>query len=138
MCVRLLHAPTGRAATLFTTEDEDQRGVTTGGDTYWPWAFESLIGPAQLPSASPFSRVWCSLYVGYRAVGEAASAPAPAFHTGAEPPAWMRESRFGFLSGWAIEFGFGDDGLHHVPQRLREMEGSRLVHRALQALPWTA
>lgn len=139
MGVRLLHAPTGRAATLFTLEENacSNPTVTSLSDVpHYESGLNNITYGMQPPAASPFSGMNCNLLVECTAVDETALVSARAFHTGTEPPAWMCRNTIGFASWWT-DFHLGEDGLHHVPQKVRELGCSRLVYKHLQALPWT-
>lgn len=143
--VRLLHLPSGKGATLYSSRNRDPvyvHGVDGSEALALDPLFDNVIVSyiitwkhMRLPTASPFYRASCSNVVNFTA-GEGTEATPNAFQAGPEPPEWMRLNRLGFQPGWRIVMDFGE-GEHAVPGPYGELDSHRFIHRALQALPWT-
>lgn len=143
--VRLLHLPSGKGTTLYSSRNRDSVYVhgEDGSDPVTisrpppssPTLFKVKWKYMRLPAASPFPRVHCQTYAGFTAAEET-ECKATVFHTGGqlppEPPAWMHQNLFGFNDAWSVVMDFAEG--EHEPA---ECDALRLVHRALQALPWT-
>lgn len=143
--MRLLHLPSGKATTLYSSRNQDNV-YQFGFDGSEALALKQLFDDTpralvinwkhmRLPVASPFPRASCSIAVVFDA-GEGTEASSGAFQAGPEPPDWMRMNQFGFMPTWSVGLDFGEGG-HEVPGAYSEHDRHRLVHRALQALPWT-
>ena len=137
LSVRLLHVPTGRASTLYSSlHDSDRGGLASMYTDFPPTPLEVLWSKMRLPSASPFPWVSCRTYAHFTAA-EGAALTIEDSQTSPSPPAWMKQSCFGFSSSWHVELSPDDQGLHMQPAEHRELSDLQLVYRALQALPWT-
>ena len=135
LTVRLLHVPTGRASTLYSSLHDTRDRVEGEREellqirsTPLPRVKAMFWSTMRLSSASPFPWVSCRTYAHFTKVD---------FHSSPSPPAWMKQSCFGFDTSGEVSLIPDDEGLHMQPAEYRELTAHRVVYRALQALPWT-
>lgn len=122
--VRVIHVPTGKASTLYTTKEchetlnpltveegpppDVEIGYGLGLLGLDKWVFRAQ----RMPSASPWP--WVSLHL----------------HTG-----WNDE-RVGIME-FILELDYGDESLDNILTMKDEIGMDRMIYRALQSLPWT-
>jgi len=143
LTVRLLHVPTGRASMLYSSLRDTRDRVEGEREELLqirsaplPRVSAMFWSTMRLSSASPFPWVSCTTYAHFT-TAEGAAFTKEDFHSSPSPPAWMKQSCFGFDTSGEVSLIPDDEGLHMQPAEYREWTAHRVVYRALQALPWT-